>query len=253
MDLCGASRRYPDRGGCDGNYRNVAGARQSCDMGAPLASRRALHAAARARVTAGCASPVRRSRADTEAGVLLAAGNGGRATDRESAHGRRAGACLWLAVAVSTGDLVFEHSGLQVGSTHGSQFGHLGLVNLVNGDRRQLAWPSYFGAIIRVAVEPHGPFVAVDFGSPAYPGPAQAEDIWISTPPTGAFSHLPDYPAQVDIKVSNVVWTNDDRLVIVAHGGGRSVLGIWKPGEAMLPLRTVPNRQGYNAFIPIIG
>jgi hypothetical protein len=147
------------------------------------------------------------------------------------------------------GTLAFENSGL-LSST---QVGHLGLVNLANGHRQQLAWPSYFGDIIRVVPEPHGPLVAVDFGSPAYPGPAQAEDIWILNTTTGTFSHLPDYPAQVDIKASNVVWTNDDRLVIVAHGGGRTVLAVWKPGQATLPLRTVPNRFGYNAFIPIVG
>ena len=147
------------------------------------------------------------------------------------------------------GTLAFENSGL-LSST---QTGHLSLVNLANGHRQQLAWPSYFGDIVRVVPEPHGPLVAVDFGSPAYPGPAQAEDIWILNTTTSAFSHLPGYPAQVDIKASNVVWTNDDRLVIVVHGGGRTVLGIWKPGQATLPLRTVPNRFGYNAFIPIVG
>ena len=146
-----------------------------------------------------------------------------------------------------------ENYGLQPGGSLRRQFGHLSLVSLTSGDRRQLTWPSYFGNIIRVVPEPHGPLVAVDFGSPAYPGPAQAEDIWILNTTTGTFSHLPDYPAQVDIKASNVVWTNDNRLVIVAHGAGRAVVGIWKPGQATLPVRTVPNRFGYNAFIPIIG
>jgi len=151
------------------------------------------------------------------------------------------------------GDLALENYGLQPGGPLGTEFGHLSLVSLITGDRRQLAWPSYFGNIISVVPEPHGPLVAVDFGSPAYPGPAQAEDIWILNTTTGTFSHLPEYPAQVDIKASDVVWTDDDRLVIVAHGGGRAVVGIWKPGQATLPLRTVPSRFGYDAFIPIIG
>jgi len=149
--------------------------------------------------------------------------------------------------------LALENSGLQPGGSLGTQFGHLRLVSLTGGDRRQLVWPSYFGNIIRVVPEPDGPLVAVDFGSPAYPGPAQAEDIWILNTTTATFTHLPGYPAQVDIKASNVVWTNDDRLVIVAHGGGRAVVAIWKPGQATLPLRTMPNRLGYNAFIPITG
>ena len=50
---------------------------------------------------------------------------------------------------------------------------------------------------------------------------------------------------------SNIVWTNDDRLVLIAQGGGRTVLGIWKPGGTMLPLRTLPTLQGYNSFVPI--
>jgi len=151
------------------------------------------------------------------------------------------------------GTLALENRGLAPGGSLGTQFGHLSLVNLIGGERRALVWPSYFGNVIRVVPEPGGPLVAVDFGSPAYPGPAQAEDIWILNTTTATFTHLPGYPAQVDIKASNVVWTNDRRLVIVAHGGGRAVVAIWKPGQATLPLRTVPGRLGYNAFIPITG
>jgi hypothetical protein len=149
------------------------------------------------------------------------------------------------------GDLALENYGQQPGGPTGMQFGHLSLVNLISGHRRQLHWPSYFGDIIRVVPEPHGPLLAVDFGSPAYPGPAQAEDVWMLDTTTGKFTHLPDYPAQVDIKASDVVWTNDDRLVIVAEGGGRTVVGIWKAGQATLPVRTMPSRRGYNSFIPL--
>jgi hypothetical protein len=71
---------------------------------------------------------------------------------------------------------------------------------------------------------------------------------------TGAFSHLPAYPAQVDIKFSSVAWTGDDRLVIVAQGGGRTVVGVWRPGAATLPLRTVPSRSsGYHLSVPLVG
>ena len=151
------------------------------------------------------------------------------------------------------GDLALENYGQESGGPTGMQFGHLTLVNLINGHPRQLAWPTSFGDIIRVAPEPHGPLVAVDFGSPAYPGPAQAEDIWMLDTTTGKFAHLPDYPAQVDIKFSNIAWTNDDRLVIAAQGGGRTVVGIWTPGQATLPLRAVPTLQGYNSFVPLVG
>ena len=126
----------------------------------------------------------------------------------------------------------------------------LSLVNLISGHRRQLVWPSYFGDIISVVPESHGPLVAVDFGSPAYPGPAQAEDVWMLDTSTGKFTHLPAYPARVDIKFSDIAWTPDGRLVIIAQGGGRTVLGLWKPGQTTLLLRTVASRDGYH-FVPL--
>jgi hypothetical protein len=152
------------------------------------------------------------------------------------------------------GDLALENSGQTLGGPTGTQFGRLRLVHLAGGTGRRLAWPSYFGDIVRVVPEPHGPLVAVDFGSPAYPGPAQAEDIWMLDTTTGTFTHLPAYPAQVDIKFSTVAWTSDDRLVIIAGGGGRTVLGLWKPGQATLPLRGLPNRpSGYSSSVPLVG
>ena len=66
---------------------------------------------------------------------------------------------------------------------------------------------------------------------------------------TGNFTHLPGYPAQVDIKFSDMAWTHEDHLVIIAQGGGRTVLAIWKPGQTTLPLRTLPARNGYSSFV----
>jgi hypothetical protein len=190
---------------------------------------------------------------DTGAGVILSSGNGGpgeRLVNPLTGSVRaRVSGSLWPI----HGDLVLENYGLQPGGPTGSQFGHLSLVNVISGERQQLAWPSYFGNAIRVAVEPHGSLVAIDFGSPAYPGPAQAEDVWILDTATGKFTHVPGYPAQVDIKFSNIVWTNDDRLVIIAQGGGRTVVGIWKPSDTTLTLRTLPTLQGYNSFVAIAG
>ncbi len=127
------------------------------------------------------------------------------------------------------GDLALESLGRHLVGVSGGQPRKLSIVNLISGDRRQLVWPSYFGDIISVVPEPHGPLVAVNFGSPAYPGPAQAEDVWMLDTATGIFTHLPGYPARVDIKFSDIAWTTDERLVIIAQGGGRTVLGLWKP------------------------
>ena len=68
---------------------------------------------------------------------------------------------------------------------------------------------------------------------------------------TGTFTHLPGYPAGVDIKFSDIAWTTDGRLVIIAQGGGRTVLGLWKPGQATLHLRTLPSRDGYHC-VPLV-
>ena len=147
------------------------------------------------------------------------------------------------------GSLALESVGPHYGGQDGGPFDRLRVIDLKGGQRREVAWPSYFGGIIHVTPEPNGPLVAVDFGSPAYPGPAQAEDIWMLDTDTGTFTHLPGYPAQVDIKASDIAWTSDNRLVIIAHGGGRAVLGIWKPGQTTIPLRTLPARDGYEPFV----
>ena len=189
----------------------------------------------------------------TGAGVILAPGNGGPGERLVNPFMGSVRARVSGSLFPIHGDLLLENDGLQPGGPTGTQFGNLSLVNLTSGDRRQLPWPSYFGNLIRVAVEPHGSLVAIDFGSPAYPGPAQAEDIWMLDTATGNFTHMPGYPAQVEIKFSNITWTNDDRLVIVAQGAGRTVVGIWKPTGATLPLRTLPILQGYNSFVPIAG
>jgi hypothetical protein len=148
------------------------------------------------------------------------------------------------------GDLALESLGRHLVGISGGRPRKLSLVNLISGHRRQLVWPSHFGDIISVVPESHGPLVAVDFGSPAYPGPAQAEDVWMLDTTTGTFTHLPAYPARVDIKFSDIAWTTHGRLVIIAQGGGRTVLGLWKPGQTTLRLRTVPSRDGYH-FVPL--
>jgi hypothetical protein len=148
------------------------------------------------------------------------------------------------------GSLALESVGPQYGAQpDGGPLDRLSVVDLRSGRRRRVPWPSYFGGIIHVTPQLNGALVAVDFGSPAYPGPAQAEDIWILDTNTSSFTHIPGYPAQVSIKFSDLAWTTDNHLVIIAHGGGRAVLGIWKPGRTTLPLRSLPARTGYYGFV----
>lgn len=136
--------------------------------------------------------------------------------------------------------------------------GKLTLVDLMTGARRELRWPSILPTVQRIAVEPHGPLVAVGFVSVAYPGPQQADDIWLLNTASGTFTHLPGFPAQDSIKASGIAWTDDDHLVVVAESNTdtstRVVLGIWRPGQTTLPLRAIPTLAGgYNQFVPLNG
>jgi hypothetical protein len=136
--------------------------------------------------------------------------------------------------------------------------GQLTLVNLTTGTRRSLRWPSILPTVQRIAVEPHGPLVAIGFVSVAYPGPQQADDTWLLNTTSGTFTHLPGFPAQESIKASGIAWTSNDHLVVVAESSTdtstRVVLGIWRAGQTTLPLHIIPTLAGgYNQFVPING
>ena len=146
------------------------------------------------------------------------------------------------------GDLVLE-------SSLGPDPTGLTLVNLATGARKRLTWPSILHFGYQVFAEPNGPLVAVWFGDPAYPGPAQAVDVWLLDTTTGRFTHVPGFPAQQDIKFSHIAWTSDHHLVVVSQSGGtRTVLGVWTPGQATLPVLRVPTRGGggYYSFVPLL-
>jgi hypothetical protein len=138
--------------------------------------------------------------------------------------------------------------------------GKLRLIDVNTGASRRLRWPSILPSVQRIAVQPNGPLVAVGFVSVAYPGPQQANDVWLLNTTTGAFTHLPGFPAQESIKFSGMAWTTDGRLVVVDETNTtpavRAVLGIWTPGQTTLPLRSVPplaNTGGYYSFVPVAG
>lgn len=146
--------------------------------------------------------------------------------------------------------------------------GKLALVNLVTGVRRRIAYPSmpripasdYF-ALQKVAVEPHGPLDALTFANPFY-RPSQAAYIWILDTRTGKLTLLPGFPTLEGVKASDAEWTSDGRLVVVSWDEASverptsAVLGIWKPGQTTIAVRSVPiNRLieggGCNSFAPL--
>jgi len=147
------------------------------------------------------------------------------------------------------GDLALESADTATGPSG------LALVNLATGARRPLRWPSSFRFGYQAFPAPHGPLVAIDFGEPWYPqaheSVNQAADLWVLNTSTGALTHVPGFPALELLKQSSVGWTADGRLVIAARGGGRTVVGLWKPGQRTLPVRSVPSLDGYSQFVAL--
>ena len=132
---------------------------------------------------------------------------------------------------------------------------NLALVNLATGARRSLRWPSTLHFGYQVFPAPHGPLVALAFGDPFHPVAGQsvnqATDVWVLNTSTGALTHVPGFPALELLKFSSIGWSATDQLVIAARGGGRTVVGVWKPGQSTLPIRTVPSLDGYSQFVAL--
>ena len=130
---------------------------------------------------------------------------------------------------------------------------HLALLDLATGRARPLRWPvARIGYPVGdVVPEPHGgPLVAVEFVA-AFGHAAEAEDVWILDTPTATFTHLPGFPALQFIKQSNVAWTADDRLVVASQYASRTVVGVWRPGQTIMPVRSLPNLAGYGNFVAL--
>jgi hypothetical protein len=148
---------------------------------------------------------------DARTGLVRAAGGGGRILARDD-----------FAIRLS-GDGVRVEQRLHVD-------------HLASGESRRVRWPSVLKWYGGWAQQPGGRLVALEFGDPAYPGPAQAEDFWLLDTATRKFSHLPGFPAQVRLKASSWAWSDDGRLVLLLEGGGRTVVAVWQPRSQTLPL-----------------
>jgi hypothetical protein len=98
--------------------------------------------------------------------------------------------------------------------------------------------------------EPDGSLVAVEFADPSYGG-SQAGDVWLLNLRTGAFTHVPGFPILEHLKFSDIAWTSDHRLVVVAQGNTRTAIGVWQPGSTQLRVRTVPQLAGYSQFVAV--
>lgn len=96
-----------------------------------------------------------------------------------------------------------------------------------------------------VRAHPDGRLAVVGFGDPVDPGPEQALDLWLLDLAMRRWRQLPDMPARVAIKATDMRWTADGRLVILAGLVGaaadeqRAVVAVWRPGEPRVAVRQV--------------
>ncbi len=240
--------------GLDGSQRPLAEGRgvvPAYDSAAVRVLNRVRDGTCRVRLVPSSRPPVRVPcgflQQDTAAGLLLSTARGemlvdsvtGRVRARSTADIGGLGRDLILESAV---DAVAGYRGLR-------------LVDLATGARRPVRWPSRLTWLDGVLPEPHGTLVAIGFADPAYPGPAQASDVWILDTATGRLSHVPGFPGQVRLKFSSMAWTTDGRLVMLLATGERTVLAVWKPGSPRLPLREVHLPEpagGSDTFVPLV-
>jgi hypothetical protein len=140
-------------------------------------------------------------------------------------------------------DVAFHDGGEQA-----LEQGQLFLDRLSSRASRRVHWPSILSWYGGWSAQPHGRLIALEFADPAYPGPAQAEDFWLYDTATRGFSHLPGFPAQVDLKFSSWGWIDDGRLVLLLQGGGRTVVAVWRPGMKTIPLMPLQLPAGAGAL-----
>jgi hypothetical protein len=160
--------------------------------------------------------------------------------------------------------------GLAISGPASPSLGTLRLINLATGTRRDLGWPSTLHFSYQLFPDPAGPYIAIEFADPAYPDYTrpiakdlqtigQAADLWLLNTRTDKLTHVPGFPILESLKQSGVAWTTDGRLVIVALGGRfsqpgrRTVVGVWRPGQPRVPVRTLPPLNGYTQLVPLHG
>jgi len=108
------------------------------------------------------------------------------------------------------------------------------LRDVSTGAARKLRWPSRPGyGLGQVDGQLQGQFAAIDFDKYS---PVDRYDLWLLDTRTGRWQHFPDMPAHAIPKTTDVQWTADGRVVILAA----NALGIWRPGDAHLAVRRVP-------------
>jgi hypothetical protein len=131
------------------------------------------------------------------------------------------------------------------------------LLDTTTGPRRSFRWPSPLNGLDYPAVDPGGRFVALAFADPAWVGGGQQViDVWLLDTQTATLSQLPGMPASVALKRTNMAWTDDGRLVLLAQTSKQDdIVAVWRPGQRRLALRKVdlPERTAFSDSFASIG
>lgn len=132
--------------------------------------------------------------------------------------------------------------------------GQLVFVDRRSWRRRRVPWKSILGYLEGPLVQPHGPYVAIGFADPAYPGPQQAEDVFLLNRRTGTLTHVPGFPAQIRLKFSSMAWADDGRLVMLLSDDRGTRIGTYRPGDRSVALRHIELPAGSDGgqFVPIV-
>ncbi|HET6173749.1 MAG TPA: hypothetical protein VFD90_14135 [Gaiellales bacterium] len=129
------------------------------------------------------------------------------------------------------------------------------LTDTVTGARHRFGWPSILKYLDIPQVDPQGRYIALPFADPAYRlSGSQVLDVWVLDTFTGKLTHLPSSPAYVSLKRTSIAWTHDSRLVLLGEVDERAFVGVWRPGQTRLALKTIhfPRRNGASdAFAPL--
>jgi hypothetical protein len=106
-----------------------------------------------------------------------------------------------------------------------------------SGSSQRLRWPSRRGySLGDVTGAPNGGLAVVEF---AKFSPEHKLDMWLLDTVTRRWKHLPGMPARIVPKATDVAWTADGRVVILAV----DVLAVWRPSEPRLAVRLVRAAQ----------
>ena len=114
-----------------------------------------------------------------------------------------------------------------------------------SGARHRLPWPSGPGySLAEVTGGPNGRLAIVRF---ARFSPRHILDMWLLDTRTRRWEHLPGMPARIVPKATDVEWTPDGRVVILAG----EALGVWRPGWPELAVARVrgANQPGSNFIV----